>query len=79
MKVQCVSCLRVRMFPSEIEAHATDCECGGSAENGTAFCACSYCQACLVELETNGTIYEKAVPGWTAENGAAAPAGEIPA
>lgn len=40
----CNSCARVRYFTNLFEANQADCQCGGTADAGDSFCACSDCQ-----------------------------------
>jgi hypothetical protein len=54
MKALCNSCLRVKVFTQYEEAHTTDCECGATAENADAYCACEGCQQSIKDLEKGG-------------------------
>lgn len=54
MKALCNSCLRVKKFETWDDAHNAECECGATAKNADAYCACDGCQQSIKDLENGG-------------------------
>lgn len=73
----CNSCLRVRFFDTDEQAHESDCVCGatGMHQDADAYCSCPSCHAdaqLLIAGQRTGIpgIPERVnLDGWTADGG----------